>query len=113
MSTTQVRSRTGKRLDALAAGESPRAALVGYLPVGFPSVAGSARAARTMVEAGVPFVEAIDAIATARPKPCIEKPLHRLRSGIVGGQSISAAMRTTGELFPPLVADVVNPVKLF
>ncbi|UCN16248.1 tryptophan synthase subunit alpha [Cellulomonas iranensis] len=57
MSTTQVRSRTGERLEALAAGELPRAALVGYLPVGFPSVTGSARAARTMVEAGVDVVE--------------------------------------------------------
>ncbi|WP_163275963.1 tryptophan synthase subunit alpha [Cellulomonas iranensis] len=57
MSTTQVRSRTGERLEALAAGGSPRAALVGYLPVGFPSVPGSARAARTMVEAGVDVVE--------------------------------------------------------
>ncbi|QCB93473.1 tryptophan synthase subunit alpha [Cellulomonas shaoxiangyii] len=57
MSTTQVRSATGDRLDALASGASPRAALVGYLPVGFPSVPGSVRAARAMVEAGADVVE--------------------------------------------------------
>ncbi|WP_136519845.1 MULTISPECIES: tryptophan synthase subunit alpha [Cellulomonas] len=57
MSTTQVRSRTAERLDALAAGPSPRAALVGYLPVGFPTVPGSVRAARAMVEAGADVVE--------------------------------------------------------
>lgn len=57
MSTTQVRSATSERLDALAAGPSPRAALVGYLPVGFPSVPGSVRAVRAMVEAGVDVVE--------------------------------------------------------
>lgn len=57
MSVTDVRSATGERLDALAAGATPRAALVGYLPVGFPTVPGSARAVRTMVEAGVDVVE--------------------------------------------------------
>ncbi|QGQ19195.1 tryptophan synthase subunit alpha [Cellulomonas sp. JZ18] len=57
MSTTQVRSVTAERLDALASGPSPRAALIGYLPVGFPSVPGSVRAVRAMVEAGVDVVE--------------------------------------------------------
>lgn len=57
MSTTGLRSTTADRLDALASGPDPRAALVGYLPVGFPSVEGSAQAVRTMVEAGVDVVE--------------------------------------------------------
>ncbi|GAA4624258.1 tryptophan synthase subunit alpha [Cellulomonas oligotrophica] len=57
MSVTDVRSVTGDRLDALASGEQPRAALVGYLPVGFPTVPGSVEAVRTMVEAGVDVVE--------------------------------------------------------
>lgn len=57
MSTTDLRSATGDRLDELASGPSPRAALIGYLPVGFPSVPGSAQAARTMVESGVDIVE--------------------------------------------------------
>ena len=34
-----------------------RAALVGYLPVGFPDLATSVSAARAMVEAGVDVVE--------------------------------------------------------
>lgn len=62
----------------------------------------------TMVQAGVPFVEALDAMAVAKPKPAIERPLLRIRATIVGGGSISAAMRTAGDLFPPLVADVIN-----
>ncbi|GIG39463.1 tryptophan synthase subunit alpha [Cellulomonas phragmiteti] len=57
MSVTDVRSATGEKLAELAAGPAPRAALIGYLPVGFPSVPGSARAVRTMVEAGVDIVE--------------------------------------------------------
>ncbi len=50
-----VTSRTGERLDALRA--EGRAALVGYLPVGFPDVDGSIAAATAMVEAGVDVVE--------------------------------------------------------
>ncbi|MCC2313144.1 tryptophan synthase subunit alpha [Cellulomonas xiejunii] len=57
MSVTDVRSATGEKLDELARGPQPRAALIGYLPVGFPSVPGSARAVRAMVEAGVDIVE--------------------------------------------------------
>ncbi|MBF0689332.1 MAG: tryptophan synthase subunit alpha [Cellulomonas sp.] len=57
MSVTDVRSETGEKLDELASGPRPRAALIGYLPVGFPSVPGSARAVRAMVEAGVDIVE--------------------------------------------------------
>jgi tryptophan synthase alpha chain len=57
VSVTDVRSETGEKLDELASGPRPRAALIGYLPVGFPSVPGSARAVRAMVEAGVDIVE--------------------------------------------------------
>ncbi|SFK00193.1 tryptophan synthase subunit alpha [Cellulomonas sp. KH9] len=57
MSVTDVRSATAERIDELASGPAPRAALIGYLPVGFPSVPGSARAVRTMVDAGVDVVE--------------------------------------------------------
>lgn len=54
--TTAVASPVEARLDALAADEN-RAALVGYLPVGYPSVAGSADAVRAIVDAGVDVVE--------------------------------------------------------
>lgn len=57
MSLTHVRSVTGERLDALASGPQPRAALVGYLPVGFPTVAGSVAAVRTIIDSGVDVVE--------------------------------------------------------
>ncbi len=57
MSTTQVRSATADRLDALASGGAPRAALVGYLPAGFPSVDGSIDALKVMVDAGCDVIE--------------------------------------------------------
>ncbi|MCR6689907.1 tryptophan synthase subunit alpha [Cellulomonas sp.] len=46
---------TGPLLDGLAA--QGRAALIGYLPVGYPTVPGSVRAVRTMIDAGVDVVE--------------------------------------------------------
>jgi tryptophan synthase alpha chain len=51
-----VASPVQSRLDELVDGEG-RPALVGYLPVGYPSVAGSADAVRAMVDAGVDVVE--------------------------------------------------------
>ncbi len=52
--TTAV-GRTATRIEELRAAGRP--ALVGYLPVGFPDVAGSIAAAKVMVEAGVDIVE--------------------------------------------------------
>ncbi len=46
---------TGARIDAARA--EGRAALVGYLPLGFPDLDTSVAAARAMVEAGVDVVE--------------------------------------------------------
>ncbi len=54
--TTQTASPVGARLDELVDGEG-RPALIGYLPVGYPSVPGSAAAVRAMVDAGVDVVE--------------------------------------------------------
>ena len=54
--TTQTASPVQARLDELVDGEG-RPALVGYLPVGYPSVPGSADAVRAMVDAGVDVVE--------------------------------------------------------
>ena len=76
--------------------------------VGDAERAGILRDLATMVEAGVPFVEALDAMAAAKPKPAVARPLDRIRATIVGGGSISTAMRAADELFPPLVADVIN-----
>lgn len=54
--TTTIASPVQARLDALVDGEG-RPALVGYLPVGYPSVPGSADAVRAIVDAGVDVVE--------------------------------------------------------
>lgn len=54
--TTAVASPAQARLDQLVDGEH-RPALVGYLPVGYPSVEGTVDAVRAMVDAGVDVVE--------------------------------------------------------
>ncbi len=55
MSGTTVRRTTSSSLDAAAA--AGRSALVGYLPVGYPDLAGSVEAARVLVDSGVDVIE--------------------------------------------------------
>ncbi|MDM8084293.1 tryptophan synthase subunit alpha [Cellulomonas cellasea] len=73
-------------LDVLAAGtadEPGRAALIGYLPVGYPDVAGSVQAARTMVEAGADIVE----LGAAYSDPVMDGPTiqHAVEHALAGG----------------------------
>ena len=79
-------SPTGSLLDVLAAGtadEPGRAALIGYLPVGYPDVAGSVQAARTMVEAGADIVE----LGAAYSDPVMDGPTiqHAVEHALAGG----------------------------
>ncbi len=55
MSDVVVRSRTAEHLRALR--EEGRAALIGYLPLGFPDLEGSVAAALAMVESGADVIE--------------------------------------------------------
>lgn len=61
-----------------------------------------------MAESGVPFVEALDAVTASARTAQIGKSLKLLREEIVGGKSLSAAMRAADSLFPPLVCDLVR-----
>lgn len=103
MSVTDVRSVTGDRLDALASGEQPRAALVGYLPVGFPTVPGSVEAVRTMVEAGVDIVE----LGMPYSDPVMDGPLiqHAVDVALQGGTRVRDTLVAVEQ-----VADAGAPV---
>lgn len=103
MSVTDVRSVTGDRLDALASGEQPRAALVGYLPVGFPTVPGSVEAVRTMVEAGVDVVE----LGMPYSDPVMDGPLiqHAVDVALRGGTRVRDTLVAVEQ-----VADAGAPV---
>ncbi len=103
MSTTQVRSASAERLDALAAGPDARAALIGYLPVGFPSVPGSVRAVRAMVEAGVDVVE----LGMPYTDPVMDGPLiqRAVDAALAGGTRVRDTLVAVEQ-----VADAGAPV---
>lgn len=89
-----------------------RAALVGYLPVGFPDVPGSIAAMRAMVEAGVDIVE----VGVPYSDPLMDGPViqHAAEAALRHGTTVSdvftatAAVRAAGA--PALVMTYWNLV---
>ena len=70
--------------------------------------AGLLRDMATMVAAGVPFIETLDAVLDSQSRPSLVGPLQGVRSAIIEGGSISSSIRAAGGLFPPLVSDVIG-----
>ncbi|GCD20005.1 tryptophan synthase subunit alpha [Cellulomonas algicola] len=115
MSTVDVRSATGERLDALRAGDggaTGRAALVGYLPVGFPTLPGSVDAVRAMVDAGVDVVE----LGVPYTDPVMDGPvIQRAVDVALGGgtrvrDTLAAVEQVAGRGAPVLVMSYWNLV---
>jgi len=106
-----VASRTAARLDQLRADEG-RAALVGYLPVGFPTVPGSIEAVRTMIDAGVDVVE----LGMPYTDPVMDGPLIQhavdaaLRGGVRVRDTLAAVEQLSGLGAPILVMTYWNLV---
>ena len=89
-----------------------RAALVGYLPAGFPSVDGAIAAAVAMAEAGADVVEI--GLPYSDPMidgPVIEEAVHR---ALTGGTHVADVLRTVAAVartgVPVLVMTYWNPV---
>ena len=61
-----------------------------------------------MAEAGVPFVEALDAVVSSARTPQIEKSLRVLKDEVVAGKSVAVGMRSAGKLFPPIVTEMMR-----
>ncbi len=61
-----------------------------------------------MSETGVPLVEALEAAALGAKSPRIAYLLDAVKSEIIGGKSLSTALRNADGLFPPLVSDMVR-----
>ncbi|MDR3069228.1 MAG: tryptophan synthase subunit alpha [Cellulomonas sp.] len=101
---------TAQTLDALAAAGRP--ALVGYLPVGFPSVAGSVAAARTMIDAGADIVE----LGVPYSDPVMDGPLIQravdlaLRRGTKVRDSLAVVEQVAAHGAPVLVMTYWNVV---
>jgi tryptophan synthase alpha chain len=115
VSDVRTGSRTGATLDRLrdgADGGPGRAALVGYLPLGFPDVAGSVAAARTMVEAGVDVVE----LGVPYSDPVMDGPViqHAVDHALAGGTRVRDVFGAVEQIAatgaPVLVMTYWNPV---
>jgi tryptophan synthase alpha chain len=89
-----------------------RAALIGYLPAGFPSVDGAIGAAVAMAEAGADIVEiGLPYSDPLMDGPVIQEAVHR---ALTGGTKIADVLRTVqavaGAGVPALVMTYWNPV---
>lgn len=60
-----------------------------------------------MAEAGVPFVEALDAAGEASPSEAVRGVVRSIREEVVSGKSLSVAMRASGA-FPNVVCELVH-----
>ncbi len=108
--TVEVASRSGALLDDLRA--QGRAALVGYLPVGYPTVPGSIAAMRAMVDAGVDVVE----LGVPYTDPVMDGPIIQravdvaLRGGTRVRDTLTAVEQVASTGAPVLVMTYWNLV---
>jgi tryptophan synthase alpha chain len=92
-----------------------RAALVGYLPAGFPTRAGAVAAIRAMIEAGVDAVE----VGLPYSDPVIDGPVIQrageiaLRNGFRTAHLLSTVESLAGTGVPVLVMTYWNPVERY
>jgi tryptophan synthase alpha chain len=89
-----------------------RAALIGYLPAGFPSVEGAVAAATTLAEAGVDVLEiGLPYSDPLMDGPVIQEAVHR---ALAGGVRVSDVLETVEAVaesgVPVLVMTYWNPV---
>ena len=61
-----------------------------------------------MAETGVPFIEAIEAVIAGARTPRIAEAMEEVKAGIVGGRTLSAAMRDLPWMFPPVVCGMIR-----
>ncbi len=92
-----------------------RAALIGYLPAGFPSVDGAIAALQAMVEGGVDAIE----IGLPYSDPLLDGPTIQaaVDAALSGGVTTEDVMRTVAEVAktgaPTLVMSYWNPIEKF
>ncbi|GHS86891.1 tryptophan synthase alpha chain [Actinomycetota bacterium] len=115
MSLTGHASRTGDRLAELRAGDGEhtgRAALVGYLPLGFPDVPGTVDAALAMVDAGADVIElGVPYSDPVMDGPTIQRAVeHALAGGTRVREVFGAVERIAASGAPVLVMTYWNPV---
>ena len=98
-----------------SAQQQRRALLVGYLPAGFPSVAGAVAAIRAMVEAGVDVVE----VGLPYSDPVMDGPVIQrateaaLAAGVRTADVLHTVEAVAGAGAPVLVMTYWNPVERY
>jgi tryptophan synthase alpha chain len=113
VSTTTAPAASGSAI--AAATEQGRAALVGYLPVGFPDVAGSVAAAKDLVAGGVDVLE----LGLAYSDPLMDGPViqHAVEAALRGGvrtRDVLAAVEQVAQAGAPvLVMTYWNPIERY
>lgn len=107
MTAVDVRSQVGEHLDGLG-----RPALIGYLPVGYPTVDGSVDAVRTMIDSGADIVE----LGVPYSDPVMDGPVIQkaVDAALAGGtkvrDTIRAVEQVSGRGAPILVMTYWNLV---
>lgn len=90
-----------------------RAALVGYVPAGFPTLAGGIDAAIAMAEAGADLIE----IGLPYSDPLIDGPViqQAVHQALAGGTRVADVLRTVAEVtaagVPAVIMTYWNPVE--
>jgi len=92
-----------------------RAALIGYLPAGFPTVPGAIAAMRAMVEGGVDAVE----VGLPYSDPLLDGPTiqaavdHALSSGVTTTDVFDTVRQVADSGVPTMVMSYWNPIERF
>ncbi len=92
-----------------------RAALVGYLPAGFPTVAGAIEAAKAMADSGADIIEVgLPYSDPVMDGPVIAEAVHR---ALAGGTRVADVLRTVEAIaaagVPALIMTYWNPVEQY
>ncbi|MER3496038.1 MAG: hypothetical protein C4320_04065, partial [Armatimonadota bacterium] len=82
--------------------------LFGRRKVSVQDAADVLRNLAVMAETGVPFVESLEAVMVSARTPTVADAIRTVRDAVVGGQSLSQAMRMAPEMFPVIVVDMVR-----
>lgn len=101
---------TSARIDELAT--EGRAALIGYLPVGYPSVEGTVQAATALVESGVDIIElGLPYTDPVMDGPVIQRAVEHALAGGTRVRDVFTAVEAVAALgVPVLVMTYWNPV---
>ncbi|MFL6178506.1 MAG: tryptophan synthase subunit alpha [Actinomycetes bacterium] len=114
MTTTEQRHGALSQVFARTAAEG-RAALIGYLPAGFPTVDGAVAAMRAMVDGGVDVIE----VGLPYSDPLLDGPTiqaaveHALNQGVTTADVMETVRQVSASGAPTLVMSYWNPIERY